>query len=174
MNRKANRTFEVLALAAMLLAGMGCRNEGKPKPSKMMGPLYSYQSLQTVEKKIDLKAGDWDVLEDRRPLSTDKRPPFRMFTISHKNWVQWRNAGDLQLTFYNDRLMIVRFYPMDLEMFKGALSAHDEIGFSQQGDTWIDPSTRVWIGKDDDGKVYVGWIDKALQAEMDQWIKKYS
>lgn len=167
------RSFCATAVVLTVM-GVGCRNEGKPKPSKMMDSLYSYQSLQAVQRSLDLNVGDWDVLEDRRPLSSDKRPPFRMFTISRKNWVQWRNAGDLQLTFFNDRLMIVRFYPMNIDMFKGALSAEEGIGFTAQGDAWIDPSTRVWVGKDESGKIYVGWIDKVLQHEMDEWIKKYS
>jgi hypothetical protein len=172
MNRKrAVQISTLLFLAALLLAS--CNKEGKPKPSKMMGSLASYQSLQTVERKLEWKPGDWQVLEDRRPLNSDQRPPFRMFTLVRKNWLQWRNAGDLQLTFYNDRLMIVRFYPQNLESFKGALSAEDSVAFSPQGDAHIDPSTRVWIGKDEEGKTYVGWIDKVLQGEMDDWLKKY-
>lgn len=171
-DRKRHIGFGVVLM--MLVCAGGCRKEGDPQPSKMMGPLYSYQSLQKVQRVLDLKAGDWDVLEDRRPLSTDTRPPFRMFTLSRKNWLQWRNAGELQLTFYNDRLMIVRFYPMNMDGFKGALAVEDGISFGPQGDSRIEPSTRVWIGKDDDGRIYVGWIDKALQGEMDDWIKKYS
>lgn len=173
---KRNRTARLLIVAVTfaLVSAAGCRKEGDRKPSKMMGSLYSYQSLQKVQRVLELEAGDWDVVEDRRPLASDKRPAFRMFTISRKNWVQWRNAGELQLTFYNDRLMIVRFYPTTLESYKGALAAEDGISFGPHGDSRIEPSTRVWIGKDDDGRIYVGWIDKALQYEMDDWLKKYS
>lgn len=167
------RTKLAIALTALSLLLASCNKEGDPKPSKMMGSLFSYQSLQTVERKLEWKPGDWQVVDDRRPLNSDQRPPFRMFTIVRKNWLQWRNAGDLQLTFYNDRLMIVRFYPQNLDSFRGALAAEDSVSFSQQGDTRIDPSTRVWIGKDEEGKTYVGWIDKVLQVEMDDWLKKY-
>ncbi len=174
MDSKIRRVGYAAVVVLMLLMIAACNKEGKPKPSKMMGTLYSYQSLQAVQRELDMQPADWTVVEDRRPLASDKRPAFRMLTISRKNFVQWKNAGDLQMTFYNDRLMIVRFYPMNLEMFKGAVAAEDGLGFSQQGDAWIEPSTRVWVGKDDDGRVYVGWIDKVLQHEMDDWIKKYS
>jgi hypothetical protein len=167
------RTKLAIALAVTSLLLASCNKEGKPKPSKMMGSLNSYQSLQDVERKLEWKPGEWQVVEDRRPLNSDKRPPFRMFTLVRKNWLQWRNAGDLQLTFYNDRLMIVRFYPQNLNSFTSALSAEDSVAFSPQGDSRIEPSTRVWIGKDEEGKTYVGWIDKVLQGEMDDWLKKY-
>jgi hypothetical protein len=32
----------------------------------------------------------------------------------------------------------------------------------------------VWLGKDDNGKLYFGFMDKALEAEHDAWIAKYS
>ena len=41
------------------------------------------------------------------------------------------------------------------------------------GASHLDPSTRVWVGKDEAGRNYIGWIDKALQAEQDAWIKQY-
>jgi hypothetical protein len=41
------------------------------------------------------------------------------------------------------------------------------------GESRIQPSTRVWIGKDEGGRSYIGWIDKTLQAEQDAWVKQY-
>ena len=41
------------------------------------------------------------------------------------------------------------------------------------GEAHIEPSTRVWIGKDENGRSYIGWIDKTLQAEQDAWVKQY-
>jgi hypothetical protein len=29
------------------------------------------------------------------------------------------------------------------------------------------------VGKDENGRNYIGWIDKSLQAEQDAWIKQY-
>lgn len=161
-------------VTALMLAG-ACRKKDDFKPSKLVGPLYSGQSLETVERKLDLKAGDWETLEDRRPLSSDKRPPFRILTISKHEFPMLGVAGkQLVMTFYNDRLMTVQFYPYDLDAFRSALSSQDNVSLSQQNDARVAPSTRVWLGKDNDGREYFGFIDKTLQAEYDDWVKKYS
>ncbi len=167
--RKALTVATILTLLALA----ACKKD-EFKPSKFAGPLYSGQSLETVERKLDLKPGDWDVLEDRKPLSTDKRPMFRIFTFSKKDFPLLNTPGkDLILSFYNDRLMTVQFYPYNLDSFKSALQA-DGVSLSGEGDSFVAPSTRVWVGKDAQGKMYVGFMDKALEAEHDDWIRKYS
>jgi hypothetical protein len=162
-----------IAATLLLLATASCRKDDF-RPSKMAGPLYSGQSLETVERKLDLKPGDWEVLEDRKPLSSDKRPMFRIFSFSKKDFPLLDTPGqNLILTFYNDRLMTVQFYPYSLDAFKAAL-ASDGVTLSADGDAHIQPSTRVWVGKDPEKKTYVGFMDKALQAEHDAWMAKYS
>ncbi|HWR34857.1 MAG TPA: hypothetical protein VN622_03165 [Clostridia bacterium] len=168
-----NRRAYVVAIVLVLLLG-ACRREGEHKPSKLIAPLYSGQSLQTAQRVLELEAGNWDVLEDRRPLPSDKRPPFRIFTISKKNWPHNASKGELVMTFFNDRLMTTQFYTDNLEQFKAALQGQDSLIFSEAGDTKIEPSTRVWIGKDASGRRYVGWIDKVLQREHDDWVSKYA
>ena len=163
----------LIALLAILFIG-GCRKKGEHEPSKLISPLYSGQSLQAVQRTLDWSAGSWDVLNDRRPLSSDKRPPFRVLEISKKNWTHHGVSGELVLLFYNDQLMASQFYPVDLEQYKGVLEGQDQITFSEDGDTKIPPATRVWIGKDAAGRRYIGWIDKKLQSEHDDWVKKYS
>lgn len=163
-----------LATALALLSLLACKKD-EFKPSKLVGPLYSGQSLETVERKLDLKPGDWDVLEDRKPLSSDKRPMFRIFTFSKKQFPLLDTPGqDLVMTFYNDRLMTVQFYPYNLDAFKAALQSQDSVALSPDGDSHVAPSTRIWVGKDPSKKMYVGFMDKALMAEHDDWMRKYS
>ena len=165
-------TFAIAA--ALLLIASACKKDDF-KPSKLVGPLYSGQSLETVERKLDLKPGDWEVLEDRKPLSSDKRPMFRIFTFSKKDFPLLDTPGqNLVMTFYNDRLMTVQFYPYNLDAFKGALQSQDNVALSPDGDSTIAPSTRVWVGKDPNKKMYVGFMDKTLMAEHDDWMRKYS
>lgn len=163
----------LLAATALLLSASACKKKDF-QPSKMVGELYSYQSLETVERKLDLKPGDWDVLENRKPLSTDKRPMFRIFTFSKKDFPLLDTPGrKIVMTFYNDRLMTVQFYPYDVSAFKSALSS-DGTTLSAAGDAYIPPSTHVWLGKDDQGQYYVGFMDKVLEAEHNAWMAKYS
>jgi len=169
----ARRVVTLVIASALLLAASACKKKDF-EPSKMVGPLYSYQSLETVERKLDLKPGDWDVLENRKPLSTDTRPMFRIFTFSKKDFPLLDTPGkNLVMTFYNDRLMTVQFYPYNMSSFKSALAA-DGVNLSAEGDGHIPPSTHVWLGKDDHGQLYVGFMDKVLEAEHDAWMAKYS
>lgn len=169
-----HRLLTFTIAAALILATAACKKDDF-KPSKLVGPLYSGQSLETVERKLDLKPGDWEVLEDRKPLSSDKRPMFRIFTFSKKDFPLLDTPGqNLVMTFYNDRLMTVQFYPYNLDAFKGALQSQDNVALSPDGDSSIAPSTRVWVGKDPNKKMYVGFMDKALMAEHDDWMRKYS
>ncbi len=167
------RVVTLIILTALLVGASACKKKDF-QPSKMVGDLYSYQSLETVERKLDLKPGDWDVLENRKPLSTDKRPMFRIFTFSKKDFPLLGTPGrKIIMTFYNDRLMTVQFYPYDMGAFKSALAA-DGTNLSAEGDTHISPSTHVWLGKDDHGQLYVGFMDKVLEAEHDAWMARYS
>lgn len=168
--RTKHATTSLLICLVLLLSA--CRKSDDFKPSKLIGPLYSGRSLAAVERDLDLKPGDWKVLEDVRPLSSDKRPPFRIFTIS-KPQPMYSIPGELVMTFYNDRLMTTQFFPQDLDRFKAAMQKEDGIALSSDNDAKIAPSTRVWVGKNSDGATYVGFIDKVLQAQHDAWLKQY-
>jgi len=166
--------MRVLVLALLTLFCVpGCRGKNEYKPTKLMPPLYSAYSLQKVQRELNLKPGDWVVLEDRRPLTSDQRPEFRMLTISRQGFTEFGATGELVMTFYNDRLMTTLFYPTDLETLRGALAREAGISFSAQGDARVAPTTRVWIGKARDGRSYIGWIDLELERQQDEWIEKY-
>ncbi len=169
------RRYIVVIITAFLLLSLGCKKKNDEfKPSKLVGPLYSGKSLEAVERDLNLKAGDWDVLEDRRPLTSDNRPPYRIYTLSKKEFPLLGVSGQqLVMTFYNDRLMTVQFYPYSMDAFKAALSSQDNVSFGPTNDTFVAPSTRVYIGKDRDRKTYVGFIDRTLQQESEDWIRKY-
>lgn len=159
------------AMALVLLFAVSChRSSEKFKPSPLAGKLFSGQSLQTVERKLDMMAGGFDILEDRTPLPSDTRPPYRLLVISRKNAQIEGQTGELVLTFFNDRLMTSQFYAADIAAAQAAVQAAQQLSGN---DGHIAPSTRVWVGKDETGREYIGWIDKSLQAEQDAWVKQY-
>jgi hypothetical protein len=163
----------VLALA--LLPAASCKRQSDEKkfhPSPLAGELFSGQSLQTAERKLDMMAGNFDVLVDRTPLPSDTRPPYRLLVISKKNARIDGQTGELVLTFFNDRLMTSQFYSDDMAAARAAVEAGEKLSLAG-GDSHIEPSTRVWVGKDENGRGYIGWIDKTLQAEQDAWVKQY-
>ncbi|MGD0479780.1 MAG: hypothetical protein ABSA42_06385 [Terracidiphilus sp.] len=161
-------------MTLVMFLALSCRRsrEGDFKPSALATGLYSGQSLQKVEDELDLKAGSFEILEDRTPLPSDARPPNRLLVISKKNARLEGQMGELELTFFNDRLMTAQFYPADIAAARAAVEAAQKLTLAT-GEAHIRPSTRVWVGKDENGRGYIGWIDKSLQAEQDAWVKQY-
>jgi len=160
-------------MAMILVFTAACHHDDKKfKPSELAQGLFSGQSLQMVERKLDMMAGNFDIVMDRTPLPSDTRPPYRLLVISKKNAHVSGQTGELVLTFFNDRLMTSQFYPADMDSARSAIEGSQKISLDG-GETHILPSTRVWVGKDETGRQYVGWIDKTIQAEQDAWIKQY-
>ena len=117
------------AMAIVLLAAASCKRHGDEKkfhPSPLAGQLFSGQSLQTAERKLDMMAGNFDVLVDRTPLPSDTRPPYRLLVISRKNARIDGQAGELVVTPFNDRLMTSQFYSDDMAAARAAVEAGDE------------------------------------------------
>lgn len=163
----------ICAMALFLFLATSCKhNEKEFKPSKLSPGLFSGQSLQMVERKLDMMAGNFDVVVDRTPLPSDTRPPYRLLVISKKNQQVAGQPGELVLTFFNDRLMTTQFYPVDMASARAGLEAAQQVALGS-GESHIEPSTRVWVGKDENARSYIGWIDKTLQAEQDAWVKQY-
>jgi hypothetical protein len=167
-----DKRFLFCAMALVLTLAVSCRRSSEPKfkPSLLGAGLYSGQSLQTVERKLDLMTSNFDILEDRTPLPSDTRPPYRLLVISRKNLRMEGQTGELVLTFFNDRLMTSQFYPADIAAAQASVQAVQQLSGSEGH---IAPSTRVWVGKDENGHSYIGWIDKTLQADQDAWVKQY-
>jgi hypothetical protein len=177
-SHKSFRLLPVLLVALLLpllLPSASCKKkEGKEKfhPSRLAGELFSGESLQAVERKLDMMDGSFDILVDRSPLPSDTRPPYRLLVISKKDTKLYGQGGELVLTFFNDRLMTEQLYPENLAAARAAVAAAQKISLSG-GETHIQPSTRVWVGKDENRRSYIGWIDKKLQAEQDAWLNQY-
>lgn len=165
-------SFCLIAIALILTASCKRKGEKEFKPSKLAAGLSSGQSLQTAERKLDMMAANFDIIMDRTPLPSDTRPPYRLLVISKKNVRIEGQTGELVLTFFNDRLMTSQLYPDDVAAARAAVEAAQKISLAG-GESRIQPSTRVWVGKDEAGRSYIGWIDKTLQAEQDAWVKQY-
>ena len=169
----SRRLLFCAAVLAVCLAS--CKRKGEEEefhPSPLASDFYSGQSLQTAERKLDMMAGNFDVLIDRNPLPSDTRPPYRLLVISKKSAQLNGQPGELVMTFFNDRLMTMQFYADNLAAARAAVEAAQKISLAG-GSSNLEPSTRIWVGKDEMGRRYIGWIDRYLQAEQDEWIKQW-
>ncbi len=162
----------ILCLLAMTVACTRKGDEPSPKPSRLFKPMFSYWSFEKVKDKLDLK--DWEVLEDRRPLASDERPKFQMLQIKVKGYTDSGFKGDLVLSFYNDRLMKTQFYVADIKEYVKAAQSDQNFGLGTDLSGEIAPSTHIWIGKEADGRSYLGMEDRVLTDRMKAWIRQYS
>jgi hypothetical protein len=124
--------------------------------------LFSYMSLEDVKKTLSLKAGEIVITNKNTSPGREGVPPFDVLTAKIPSAEIGSLNGVVLLTFFNGRLMEVRFFPVD----KGGLSQFNSIE--------IKPFTKVWIGKDYQDRAYVGWLDTRLQKQLNAWIRDYS
>jgi hypothetical protein len=166
------KRFVTLALGlttlAMLLACGKKSNEPKPEPTPLFQKTVSYWSLEKAKHELGLTS--WVTVEDRQPLVSDKRPPFRLLVIRVPDYRDHGYTGSLVLWFYNDRLMKTQFYVPNAKDYVNVAGV--SVGNDLSGA--ISPHTRVWIGKEGDGRTYIGMEDEILKQQMDDWVVRYS
>ncbi|ABF40162.1 hypothetical protein Acid345_1159 [Candidatus Koribacter versatilis Ellin345] len=172
----------VIAVAVVLLSlSLACSKKPvnpdepepqKPEPTPLFKPAMSYWSFDKTKQTLGYT--NWEIVEDRRPLVSDRRPPFRLVVIKVPNFKDGGYTGDLVLWFYNDRLMKTQFYVQNLKEYLPHAEGDQGMMMSNEGSTFISPHTRVWAGKDADGKTYLGMQDEILKNKMDDWVLRYS
>lgn len=172
------KNFSILAVTVTLIAVLvacGKKSEypedpnlPKPQPTALFKPAMSYWNFEKTRR--ELKYNNWDTIEDRKPLVSDKRPPFRLIVIRVPDFKDHGFTGNLVLWFYNDRLMKTQFYVADIKSYLNAAGV--PLGSDMSGG--IPPHTHVWVGKEQDGQTYLGMEDEILKQQMNDWISRYS
>jgi hypothetical protein len=165
-------------LAVVLLMGACKRNSDESKespkvdPSPLFRPAMSTWNFEKTRRELGYNS--WDTLEDRQPLVSDKRPPFRIVVIRVPDFKDHGFNGSLVLQFYNDRLMKTQFYVGDMKGYLRAAAASQQVSLGNDSSGHIPPHTRVWVGKEEDGREYLGMEDEILLQQMKDWIGRYS
>ncbi len=175
------KTISTVVAVGLLSLSLACNRKAahpgepeppKPDPTPLFKPAVSYWSFEKAKQTLAYKT--WDVVEDRRPLVSDRRPPYRLVVIKVPNYKDHSYAGDLVLWFYNDRLMRTEYYVQNMKEYVAHAESDQAMMIGNEGSGFIPPHTRVWMGKDADGKTYLGMQDEILKGQMDDWINKYS
>lgn len=159
-------------ILAMLLACGKKSDEPKPDPTPLFKPAVSYSSFEKTKHDLGLKT--WETVEDRQPLVSDKRPPFRLLVIRVPEYQDHGYTGSLVLWFYNDRLMKTQFYVPKVKEYLNAAGGDQQVSLGSDLSGGISPHTHVWIGKEGDGRTYLGMEDEVLSQQMKDWIERYS
>ncbi len=163
------KRFLIGLIALAVVASAACRKKEAFPPSRLFGKTYSGQSLQTVQRELKIGGGEWSVVEDQRSLSGGSEPPSRLYIVSKPSFAEYGATGDLVLSFFNDELVSAKYYISNVAEACSSIESQQGISLCSGGDAHIEPSTRVWIGKDTSGRSYIGWIDKQRQAALDNW-----
>ena len=128
--------------------------------------LTSFSSKSAVLAKFN-QSHRTEVTEDSSLPPGDSRPPFSIYTVqvhqvSHKGF-----PGQVRLSFFNDRLMGVWFYPDDVAAYR---SATNPVGSSHD----LSRHVESWTAEDYRGKWYIAWEDKRLLDQSRDWIDRYA
>lgn len=161
-----------LIILPVLFLFLSCsmNDSGLLHPGLLINGIESFSPINKVE--VLKNASSMEVLEDTKLPEGDKRPPFSIYSVS----IPYRHfdvAGNLHLSFLNNRLMNTWFYPSDQKADLNALKNND-IDLIIDNERKISKYVRVWKYKNFNNKLYVAWEDIRLRKELNDWIRSYS
>lgn len=131
--------------------------------------LTSYLDLNEVIARLSLD-GERLVVTDQSEASSQLNvPPFKYVTATVNEIKIDKYLGALELIFFNDRLLEIRFFPKNFQDYVTNIP-----GLSDFDPVEIDSHTKIWIGSDHNNRQFVAWTDKRLEEQFNRWIKYYS
>ena len=102
-----------------------------PDHAKLINGIESYQSIEEAKKKFPV----WEVIEQSSLGPEDQRPPFYIYKVAIKNYSHLGIFGELQLSFFNDRLndrlMETWFYPDSFDKYFEVLKEKEGLAFQE-------------------------------------------
>lgn len=142
--------------------------------------LESYQSIEEARAWFAARSITWRVVGDSRLPPDDERPRHDFYSVSIANYSHLDCVGELNVSFFNNRLSSAWFYPVDHAQYLDRLARQEGIRFVADAhrpdvrEATVPPYTRVWPYRDYRGRDYVGWADTRLEREERIWIMRYS
>jgi hypothetical protein len=140
--------------------------------TRLINGIECYQSIDEFKSFLSRSSLQWEESKDTQP-SPKSRPPFNMFTITIKNYSHLGFSGELNIGFFNNRLINTTFYPTVVEKYIEALGK-EGIKLDNKEEAKLLPYTRVRVATDYKGRRYIKWSDIRLDKEVELWIKRYS
>jgi hypothetical protein len=168
MNRLA-----ILLGAALLLSG--CKssedfNEVPAERAKLAAGLLSYSSPSVVGQTLGVDPTTWKLLEDTKYDGSSRRPAYRMQIALVPGQAVAGRLGDLELWFFNERLMEVYFCPENYLEFLDLL-ADRHPGIKSAQTLKVGKHVELRVGPPA-RKECVVWGDIRLQHQLERWIRE--
>jgi hypothetical protein len=157
----------------MALALAACSGNREARSIELLPGIVSRQGLAEVKRSLNIDESRWQVVEDTRTPTSDKRPFYHYMVLSIRDFPGCATRSDAILAFFNDRLLHITCYPENFEAFITTL-ADRSIANIRRGDTKTRAGAHVFEGTDPSGRRFVTIEDPLLREELNNWIKRYS
>jgi hypothetical protein len=151
---------------------VGCSSGG---PTRLFEGFESYQSPGLVRGLLAkvVNENQWEEhSKNFDPVPPDKRPPYKFLTMSGP-YQSLGISGQLELTFYNSRLMEVRFTTTKGSEYLDLLRAHSKVPRKATEEIVLDRHTKFRFDTNSDGTVRFSWFDAKLWSEWLKWAYAY-
>jgi hypothetical protein len=133
----------------------------------------SYSSIADVERHLN-EANIKHAVNRPPPSASTSRPPFLVGTIEIAGFTHLGVAGNLELSFFNDRLAAARFFPTDQSEYLRKLKQDLRVDLIAASSVAPQQNLRIATGSESARGSYVEWSDVRLDEEMSLWIKRYA
>lgn len=170
----------LLALLLLLCPIIGCKDnyasvsfvKVESEGTKLINGIKSYQSIDKFKDFLYRSPLQWEESKDKP--SPKGRPPYNVHVITVKRFSHLGYAGELKVTFFNNRLISTTFYPIDAALYIEALEKLEKVTFNSNKEANLPSFTQVRVAVDYQKRTNIDWSDSRLDKEMELWIKKYS
>ncbi len=165
----------VLVLVSIAFSLVACRcpmDFTTRKPGvPLLGHFLSFSSLEEV-RRGQLSGAHLVLVEETTCRKADPNPCFQI-VVWETAFNHLGVAGQLWLTFFNDRLYATTFFPADPDRYLQQL-AQSGLRLPRSSEPLeLSRDSLAWSDTTDDHRHYVAWIDRRLLAENAKWIKCY-
>jgi hypothetical protein len=124
-----------------------------------------------VEADLKKIGSSYVVREANRLGPNDSRPTYEVVSFTVHDFTHLKHHGELEISFFNNRLLETTFFPQDID---GYLMALKETGLTVSKEPQLRGDTWVMTFEAHDGRRYVRWADRRLDDEHTRWIGRYS
>lgn len=168
------KLFLLYLISTLVITGCGKNtDEDYTKVEHVKSPLVlgvtSYLSVEEVKSHLSLGEDEFVITEQSESSKRANIPPFDILTAKIQNTEIEGFKGSVSITFFNGRLMEIRFFPKQFQNFVKSIP-----GLSNADTVDINPFTKVWTGNDYKSRQYVAWTDKRLEKQLNRWIKNFT
>ena len=142
--------------------------------AELMDGIESYVRVDDFLAQLTRRSLSFEVRRPQPTPAQTRRPPYSITMVIIRQFSHLGFSGELTVTFFNDRLLGLRFFPSDIDGYLTQLLSKKSLDLRTQREARPSANTRVYLATEHSRGRYIGWVDVRLDAEISLWIKRYS